>query len=182
MSRKLKAGGSPLSNDMDVKHATLMRDYLQLQHEFDTLKDRISAAQARKATVFAEVRFLRRRLKKLKESPSNSKDKYSASPISHYPSSTAYGGKSTSGAFAPEPASRSPKNNLLGTMEIPVSWEPLRTKYPDEVTKKKPVSSNVELLSALKTSELRNRSNMFATALPGKRKISWQDQISLECN
>ncbi|GLJ47184.1 hypothetical protein SUGI_0996040 [Cryptomeria japonica] len=177
MSRKRAAVGALVPHDVDSKHASLMQDYLLLQDEFAALKDRVQSAKIRKATLLAEVRFLRRRLKKLKETPSIPRDNETTSAIAQ---PMGCSGKPTSRAPMPE-SIMTHKNNLLDSTKVPASREQFRTNDTDQNSQQKPFNGNVGLVSALKTSVFGNRSNMFVTAIPEKRKISWQDQISLEC-
>ncbi|GLJ47183.1 hypothetical protein SUGI_0996020 [Cryptomeria japonica] len=176
------AQGSPASNDMNAKHSSLMEDYLQLQDEFAALKDRLQAAKMTKATLNAEVRFLRLRLEKLKRSPSDLGEKEINSVIMPFNSLTAYRSKAVSGAVMPEPSSHSPMNNSPGTTEIPVFRELLRTNGSEELIKRNPVNEHSGLVSAPKISALRNTTNVFSITMAGKRKVSWQDEISLKCN
>ncbi|KAH9299248.1 hypothetical protein KI387_030930, partial [Taxus chinensis] len=96
MSRKRAADSPLVLNNMDAKHASLLQEFLQLQNEFAALKDRLQVADMRKTTVQVEVRFLRRRLKKLKEFPTGLKAKDSTPTIEHCDSKTAFAEKSTS--------------------------------------------------------------------------------------
>ncbi|KAH9299253.1 hypothetical protein KI387_030935, partial [Taxus chinensis] len=148
MSRKRAAVGGPLFlNDMDAKHSSLMHDYLQLQDEFAGLKNRLQAVKMRKVTLYAEVRFLRRRLKKLRETPSHLKERETNSAIVPCDSLPANSGKS-----APEPSSQSRMNNSLGTTDIPVFPDLLRANSSCELVMPKQVNENKGLVSAMKTS------------------------------
>ncbi|GLJ47187.1 hypothetical protein SUGI_0996120 [Cryptomeria japonica] len=178
MSRKRAAFEPVVPCNMDAKHANLMQDYLQLQDEFVAMKDQVNKSKMRKATLLAEVRFLRRRLKKLKEAPPNLREN---GTVSSSPPSTSYSGKPTSRAIAPEPSTVPRKNNLLASSKIPAIREPIRTSASEYPTERKVVNHNVGLVSALKTSVFRTKPSEFVTAMSEKRKISWQDQISLEC-
>lgn len=181
MSRKRAASNLPPRSNMDDKHASLMQDYRLLQDEYVSLKDQLQTAKTRKTTLLAEVRFLRQRLKMLKYSPIDSKAKESSSMDVNYDSSIAYTRKSSSQAVAPY-ASLCPKNKLLDTTEVPMFWEPHKVIGSDETVKWEGVNDNIGLVSAPRVAVFRNGPNIFATTKAGKRKISWEDQISLECN
>ncbi|GLJ47174.1 hypothetical protein SUGI_0995890 [Cryptomeria japonica] len=182
MSRKRAAYTPPLRSNMDDKHASLMQDYLLLQDEYVSLKDQLQTAKLRKTTLLAEVRFLRQRLKMLKYSPIDSKGKESSSRTINCESSIAYTRKSASQAVAPDSSSLSPKNKSLDTTEVPIFWDPHKVIVSEETVKWEGVNDNIGLVSAPRVSVFRNGLNTFATATAGKRKISREDQISLECN
>ncbi|KAH9293225.1 hypothetical protein KI387_041570, partial [Taxus chinensis] len=122
-------------------------------------------------------RFLKRKLKNFKETPPTLRKNETTSAIQL---STAYSRKEASGAFVPEPSPLSSKNGLLVSMKISGVQESLIGNSSDFSAQRKPFNDNTGLVSALKTSVFGNRPNVFVTAMPEKRKISWQDQISLE--
>ncbi|KAH9299254.1 hypothetical protein KI387_030936, partial [Taxus chinensis] len=159
MSRKRAAVGDLAPHDMDSKHASLMQDYLLLQDEFATLKDRVHSAKTRRATLLAEVRFLRRRLKELKETPPTPKENLIPSAV---PQTTS-------------------KKNPVPSMKFHALRKPFRTGGSDHSTQRKPLNDNVSLVRAPKPPIFGNRPDVFVKAVSEKRKISWQDQISLEC-
>eukprot|EP00252_Welwitschia_mirabilis_P005027 TRINITY_DN1542_c0_g1_i2.p1 TRINITY_DN1542_c0_g1~~TRINITY_DN1542_c0_g1_i2.p1 ORF type:complete len:121 (+),score=11.39 TRINITY_DN1542_c0_g1_i2:420-782(+) len=54
------------ASSMEVRHASLLQDFVQLKHEFEKLNEQLDNAKLEKAKLLAEVRFLRRRFKMLK--------------------------------------------------------------------------------------------------------------------
>ncbi|KAL5980463.1 hypothetical protein ACLOJK_028371 [Asimina triloba] len=168
------------------RHHILMQDFVELEKETESMKKRLEVARERKQILSAEVRFLRRRYKYLMKFPTAI-----CPPGNHHPqnsrvrlktSSKERNLKTNKELTTPSTSAVFDLNQQISAQEaegdefqLGGSWEHVGVK------KKKlkwPLVERRDVMgSDLKQSVCRDVGN--GSNRSGKRKISWQDQLTL---
>ncbi|XP_026412371.1 uncharacterized protein LOC113308103 [Papaver somniferum] len=182
----VESSSSPFSYDeesrnMFNKHQSLIQDFNELQKETDAMKKKLHKDKQRKLTLLAEVRFLRRRYKFLMRSQSPNTPRIdrdlirSQAPVSHKESYR-----------MPKPSPVLDLNQISNGEDDVGDYHVSHRLEPPMRMEKKPKRS----YSGLRVEQQQQhpsdanmlvcREVMNGSSRPGKRKISWQDQVALK--
>lgn len=155
-----------------LKYGALEQDFEELQAETQEVSSQLQKAKEAKLILQAEVRFLRKRVKMLKENAS------SIDGIREFVSSRG-GTIEASQVAAP---SWVPAGRGLHEEGLKVASKPLLFQVPTVGAEAaQAFSKNREVVGVLKTSSLKHGANGFPPSKKaGKRKISWQDEFSIK--
>ncbi|KAF8393016.1 hypothetical protein HHK36_021257 [Tetracentron sinense] len=185
MSKKIKRGlmVSSSSYDVDVetrtrfKYQSLLEDYEVLQKETKAKKKKLQRTKEKKVTLLAEVRFLRRRYKYLLkiQSPNPPVERCLAQP-----QNSEIGNKilAKERSYSVKGAGLRSPRLALDLNQISVVLEPSRMEKPKKclISGGSDKQPNDLKLSVCKGIE----SGGSGSNRPGKRKITWQDQVALK--
>lgn len=145
----------PLPRDYEdkfaLKYAALEQDLEGLQLETQEASSQLQKVKEAKLILKAELRFLRNRVKMLKESSTSSESIRELASLQD-------NGKRTSSVIAPASA----RTGRVGSAAARSS------------------ARKIGVASVLKTSSKHGASGLPQTNKKGKRKISWQDEFALE--
>ncbi|ERN06515.1 uncharacterized protein LOC18434714 [Amborella trichopoda] len=176
------------------KLATLQPEFLQLVRETKTLKQRLRRTRGKREKLNAEVRFLRRRLKLLKKNSALSEKSCAIMPVETTPEmwpfeeeivepeETLDMKKQKSGFPLPwgnggGGGEAEPRKSTITIVSPATATTKLTIQVPASTTIK-PTTEGGGPVSALKSSTFKG-DNSMASSRTGKRRITWQDEISL---
>lgn len=190
LKRKMKgvsfeSSSSPFSYDEESrnrfnKHQSLIQDFNELQKETDAMKKKLHKDKQRKLTLLAEVRFLRRRYKFLMRSQSPNTPRIdrdlvrSQAPMSHKESYR-----------MPKPSPVLDLNQISNGEDDVGDYYVSHHPEPPMRMEKKPKRSYSRRVEQQQqhpsdANMLVCREVMNGSSRPGKRKISWEDQVALK--
>ncbi|KAI3997913.1 hypothetical protein MKX01_036815 [Papaver californicum] len=191
LKRKMKgvpieSSSSPFSYDEESrnrfnKHQSLIQDFNELEKETDAMKKKLHKDKQRKLTLLAEVRFLRRRYKFLMRSQSPNAPRIdrdlvrSQAPLSHKES-----------YWMPKPSPVLDLNQISnGEDEVGDYYVSHHQEPPMRMEKKPKRSYSIRRVEQQQqhpsdANMLVCREVVNGSSRPGKRKISWQDQVALK--
>ncbi|MCL7029472.1 hypothetical protein MKW94_012572 [Papaver nudicaule] len=175
-------------NRFNNKHQSLIQDFNYLQKETEAKKRKLHKEKQRKLTLLAEVRFLRRRYKFLMRNQSPVTPRVerdlvrSQAPVSHKES-----------YLMPKPSPVLDLNQIsngedeLGDYYVSHHQEPPmrmekkpKRKYVRRVEQQQRLPQQHQQQHPSDANMLVCREVMNGSSRPGKRKISWQDQVALQ--